>query len=91
MRHRIDLFGAAMQAWSRLNPQQRDKFFQAGLRAALRLNPPQFRAWLLRRLKNHPLVAPVDPTRFIFADADLAALLKTLPLRPDDADRGTGL
>jgi len=91
MRHRIDLFGTTMQAWSRLDPQQRERFFQAGLKAALRLDRLEFRAWLLRRLRHHPLVAPVDPTSFIFADADLAALLKQLPLRPDDADGGAGL
>jgi hypothetical protein len=72
-----------------VNPQQRDRFFQAGLRAALRLNPPQFRAWLLRRLKNHPLAPAVDLVRFAISDADMALLLKQLPSRPDDADRGT--
>jgi hypothetical protein len=70
-------------------PAAARQVFPSGLAGSA--EAPQFRAWLLRRLKNHPLVAPVDPTRFIYADADLAALLKTLPLRPDDADRGTGL
>jgi hypothetical protein len=89
MRHRIDLFGATMQAWSRLTPQQRDKFFQAGLKAALRLDRLEFRAWLLRRLRNPPLSAPIDPARYTISDRDMALLLKTLPLRPDD--RGTGM
>jgi hypothetical protein len=73
-------------------PEQRERFFEAFVSAALRLDRVAMRDWLRKRLRNRPLVAPVDPTRFIFADADLAALLKTLPLRAaDDADRGTGL
>ena len=87
---RVDLFEATMQGWARLDAAQRERFFQAGLKAALRLNPPQFRAWLLRRLKNPPLAAPVDLTRFSISDHDMAALLKTLPFRANDADRGTG-
>jgi hypothetical protein len=84
---RIDLVAATMQGWARLNPQQRERFFQAALKAALRLQPPQFRAWLLRRLRRPPLVA-VDLTAFAISDRDMALLLKTLlPLRPDD--RGT--
>ena len=35
-----------------------------------------------------PLVA-VDPAAFAISDRDMALLLKQLPLRPDDADRGT--
>ena len=88
---RVDLFEATMQGWARLNPQQRERFFQAGLRAALRLKPLEFRAWLLRRLRNPPLAAPIDPARFAISDADMALLLKQLPLRADDADGGTGL
>ena len=38
-----------MQGWARLNPQQRERFFQAGLKAALRLDRLEFRAWLLRQ------------------------------------------
>ena len=49
---RVDLCEATMQGWARLDAAQRERFFQAGLKAALRLNPPQFRAWLLRRLRN---------------------------------------
>ena len=49
---RIDLFEATMQGWARLTPQQRERFFQAGLKAALRLGRLEFRAWLLRRLRN---------------------------------------
>ncbi|MDE5446361.1 hypothetical protein GWG65_34375 [Bradyrhizobium sp. CSA207] len=88
---RIDLFEATMQGWARLSPAQRDRFFQAGLKAALRLDRRQFRAWLLRRVRTAPLAAPIDPARFAISDRDMAALLKQLPLRADDADRGTGL
>lgn len=88
---RIDLFEATMRAWSRLDAGQRERFFKAGLKAALRLKPLEFRAWLLRRLRNPPLAAPVDLTHFAISDRDMALLLKQLPLRGDDADRGTGL
>jgi hypothetical protein len=80
---RIDLVTATLEGWSRLNPQQRQRFFEAGLKAALRLQPLAFRAWLLRRLRNPPLAAPVDLTRFTISDRDMAALLKQLPLRED--------
>ena len=71
-----------MQGWARLNPQQRERFFQAGLKAALRLKPLEFRAWLLRRLRNPPLAAPIDPARFAISDRDMALLLKTLVGEP---------
>ena len=29
---RVDLFEATMQGWARLNPQQRERFFKAGLK-----------------------------------------------------------
>ena len=74
---RIDLFEATMQGWSRLDPAERERFFQAGLKAALRLDRLKFRAWLLRRLKNPPLAAPIDPARFSISDADLAILLRS--------------
>ena len=56
---RIDLFEATMQGWARLTPQQRERFFQAGLKAALRLDRLKFRAWLLRRVRTAPLAAPI--------------------------------
>jgi hypothetical protein len=34
---RIDLVSATLEGWARLNPKQRDRFFKAGLKAALRL------------------------------------------------------
>ena len=71
-----DLFEATMAGWARLNPAQRERFFQAGLKAALRLDRLEFRAWLLRRLRNPPLAAPIDPARLIFGDADIALLLR---------------
>jgi hypothetical protein len=56
----------------------------------LRLDRLELRAWLLRRLRNAPLAEPIDPARFAISD-DMAALLKAMPLRADDANRGTGL
>ncbi|MET3996691.1 hypothetical protein ABID65_008368 [Bradyrhizobium sp. S3.9.2] len=50
-----DLFEATMQGWARLNPQQRERFFQSGLRAALRLERQEFREWLMRRIGEPPL------------------------------------
>ena len=80
-----------MRGWARLDPAQRDRFFQAFVKAALRLDRLELRAWLRRRLKNPPLAAPIDPARFTISDADIAALLNKLPLSADDADGGTGL
>jgi hypothetical protein len=88
---RIDLVAATLQGWARLNPSQRERFFEAFVKAAVRLDRLELRAWLLRRLKTHPLAPPVDPASFGFSDADMALLLKQLPLRPDDADGRTGL
>jgi hypothetical protein len=75
---RIDLFEATMQGWARLTPSQRERFFQAGLKAALRLQPREFRAWLLRRVRTAPLAAPIDPACFAISDRDMALLLKAL-------------
>jgi hypothetical protein len=86
---RIDLVAATMQGWSRLNPAQRDQFFEAFVSAALRLDRVAMRDWLRKRLRNRPLAAPVDLARFTVSDRDLASMLKQL--RADDADGGTGL
>jgi hypothetical protein len=88
---RTDLFEATMEGWARLDAAQRHRFFEAFVRAALRLDALALRAWLRRRLQNPPLAAPIDPARFTISDADIAALLNKLPLRADDADGGTGL
>ena len=74
-----------MQGWGQLSPVERERFFRAGLKAALRLDPLQFRAWLLRRVRTAPPAAPGDLTGFTVSD-DMVALLKQLPLRADDAD-----
>jgi hypothetical protein len=87
---RIDLVAATMQGWSRLAPEQRDQFFEAFVTAALRLDRVAMRDWLRKRLRSHPLIA-VDLAAFAISDRDMAALLKALPLRADDADRGTGM
>ena len=74
---RTDLFEATMQGWARLNPAQRERFFQAGLKAALRLERQEFRDWLLRRLHEPPLAAPVDPAHFAISKADIALLMRS--------------
>jgi hypothetical protein len=73
---RSDLFEATMEGWARLNAAQRQRFFEAFAKAALRLDQLALRAWLRRRLRNPPLVEPIDPATFIFADADIALLLR---------------
>ena len=67
-----------------LNPAQRDRFFEALVAAALRLDRLQFREWLWKRLRSRPLVA-VDPAAFALSDGDMAALLKTLANDPRPA------
>jgi hypothetical protein len=74
---RVELGKATMLGWARLDPAQRDKFFEAFVRAALRLNRLQLREWLRKRLRSHPLRA-VNPANFALSDGDVAALLKTL-------------
>ena len=66
-----------MQGWARLNPAQRDRFFQAGLKAALRLERQEFREWLMRRLIEPPLAAPVDPVSFAISQVDIALLMRS--------------
>ena len=88
---RIDLYQATMAGWAQLDASQRERFFRAGLKAALRLQPLEFRAWLLRRVRTAPIDAPVDPATFAISDREMTALLKQLPLRADDADRGAEL
>jgi hypothetical protein len=73
---RVDLTEATLQAWGRLDAAQRQRFFEAFVKAVLRLDQLALRAWLRRRLKNPPLAAPIDPASFIFADADIASLLR---------------
>ena len=74
-----------MRGWSRLDGAQRERFFEAFVKAAVRLDQLALRAWLRRRLQYPPLAA-IDPAAFAITDADVAALLKNLPLRADDAD-----
>ena len=85
---RVDLFEATMQGCARLDASQRERFFKAGLKAALRLDRLQFRAWLLRRLKNHPLAAPIDLTRFTISDRDMALLMRAAREPPGEAAAG---
>jgi hypothetical protein len=73
---RTDLTEATMQGWARLDAAQRQRFFEAFLQAALRLDRLELRAWLQRRLQNPPLAEPIDPARLIFGDADIASLLR---------------
>jgi hypothetical protein len=77
-----------MQGWARLDAAQRQRFFEAFVKSALRLDRLELRAWLRRRLKNPPLAAPIDPASFTISDADIALLLKKLPLRADETEGG---
>jgi len=77
-----DLFEATMKGWARLNPQQRERFFLAGLKAALRLERREFREWLRRRVSEPPLAAPVDPASFAISKADIALLMRSTREQP---------
>jgi len=66
-------------------PQQRERFSKAGPKAAPRLDMLEFRAWLLRRLRNPPLAAPIDPARYMLGNADIALLLKAAREPPGEA------
>jgi hypothetical protein len=74
---RTDLFEVTMQGWARLNPEQRERFFQAGLKAALRLEQREFREWLRRRVSEPPLAAPVDQASFAISKGDIARLMRS--------------
>jgi hypothetical protein len=82
---RSDLTEATMQSCARLDAAQRQRFFEAFVKAAVRLDRLELRAWLRRRLKNPPLAEPIDMASFAMSDADMALVLKKLPLRADDA------
>ncbi|MET4244614.1 hypothetical protein [Bradyrhizobium sp. RT10b] len=86
---RIDLVEKTLEGWARLNPSQRERFFQAGLRAALRLERQEFREWLMRRLIEPPLAPPVDPARFSISKADIALLMRSA--RPEKAAETAGV
>ena len=79
---RVDLYEATMAGWAQLDPSQRERFFRAGLKAALRLDRLDLRAWLLRRVRTTPLAAPIDPAAFAISDRDMATLLKNLVGEP---------
>jgi hypothetical protein len=75
---RIDLVSATLEGWARLNPKQRDRFLEAGVKAALRLGPKGFRHWLLRRVRSPPLAPPIDLADFAISARDMTALLDAL-------------
>ena len=52
-----------MLGWARLDAAQRQRFFEAFLKAALRLDRLALRASLRRRLQYPPFAA-IDPARF---------------------------
>jgi hypothetical protein len=84
---RTDLTEATMRGWARLDAAQREKFFTAFLKAALRLDRLELRAWLRRRLQYPPLAAPIDPARLL-ADVDIALLLRAAGKAPGEAAAG---
>jgi len=71
------LFERTMNAWARLNDRQRQRFAESFVRAALRLERQELRAWLMRRLIEPPLAAPVDPASFAISKADIALLMRS--------------
>jgi hypothetical protein len=73
---RTDLAEAVLSGWAWLDAAQRQRFFEALLDAALRLDRLELRAWLRRRLKNPPLAAPIDPARFAISDVDVALIMR---------------
>lgn len=83
---RVPLVEAIMEGWSRLDAGQRERFFQAFLAAALRLDQLALRAWLRRRLKNPPLAAPIDLARLI-GGIDIALVLRAAGEADPAADR----
>jgi hypothetical protein len=87
---RIDLIDATMQGWARLDAAQRHRFFEAFLKAAVRLDKVELRAWLLRRLRNPPLAAPIDPTRLLFGDGDIDIALILRGAGKADRDEADG-
>ena len=90
MRQRVDLVQATMQGWGRLDDRHRQRFAEAFLKAALRLDRLEFRAWLLRRVRTAPLAAPIDPARFSISDADIAFLMRAAREAPGEAAAGPG-
>ncbi|MGY8706639.1 hypothetical protein RAD16_12945 [Bradyrhizobium sp. 18BD] len=54
---RTDLTEATMQGWAPLDAVQRQKFLEAFVNAALRLDRIDLRASLRRRLREPPFVA----------------------------------
>jgi hypothetical protein len=84
---RTDLFEATMQGWARLDAAQRQRFFEAFVKAALRLDRLELRAWLRRRLQYPPLAA-IDPAAFAISDVDIALLLRAAGRAPGEAAAG---
>jgi hypothetical protein len=70
---RVELSVAVMQGWARLDVAQRDKFLEAFVRAALRLDRLHLREWLRQRLRTHPM-REVDHAAFVLSDGDMAML-----------------
>ena len=76
-----------MQGWARLNASQRQRFFEAFVKAALRLDQLALRAWLRRRLQYPPLAA-IDPAAFAISDVDIALLLRAAGKAPGESVAG---
>ena len=72
-----DLFKATMQGWARLDHRRRQRFAEAFLRAALRLERPEFREWLRRRVSEPRLPRRSIPARIAISQADIALLLRS--------------
>lgn len=55
----------------------------------LRLERKEFREYLMRRLIEPPLAAPVDPARFAISKADIALLQRSARDKPEAARSAT--
>jgi hypothetical protein len=83
---RVELTEATLAAWARLDAAQRDRFFEAFVKAAVRLEKLELRAWLRRRLQYPPLAA-IDPACFAISDAEIALLMGAAREAPGEPDR----
>ena len=89
---RIDLVSATLAGWARLNPQQRERFLEAGLKAALRLDRQGFRS-LAAAAGQDRRPSPLRSIwrRLRFRIGDMAALLGRADRRATDTPaRGAG-
>jgi hypothetical protein len=62
---RTDLAEAVLSGWARLDAAQRQRFFEAFVKAALRLDRLELRAWLRRRLQYPVVLQSIRPASYL--------------------------